>query len=120
MPTVYWVVAVLYIIIALHIKNNNTKTTKQTYPSSKTCNKCGYVNKGLKLSDREWVCPVCGKKIDRDYNAARNIRDEGLRKLVGSSTTELTLVDYPTMDDRHRDMVLKSSDRLKQEKNEFH
>ena len=49
------------------------------YPSSKTCNHCGYVNKKLKLSDREWVCPDCGEIIERDYNAALNIRDEGIR-----------------------------------------
>ena len=49
------------------------------YPSSKTCNHCGYVNKKLKLSDRQWVCPDCGEIIERDYNAALNIRDEGVR-----------------------------------------
>ena len=49
------------------------------YPSSKTCNHCGYVNKNLKLSDRQWVCPDCGEIIERDYNAALNIRDEGIR-----------------------------------------
>ena len=49
------------------------------YPSSKTCNHCGYVNKKLKLSDRQWVCPNCGEIIERDYNAALNIRDEGVR-----------------------------------------
>ena len=49
------------------------------YPSSKTCNHCGYINKKLKLSDRRWVCPDCGEIIERDYNAALNIRDEGIR-----------------------------------------
>ena len=49
------------------------------YPSSKTCNHCGHVNKKLKLSDRQWVCPDCGEIIERDYNAALNIRDEGIR-----------------------------------------
>ena len=48
------------------------------YPSSKTCNHCGYVNKKLKLSDRQWICPDCGEIIERDYNAALNIRDEGI------------------------------------------
>ena len=51
------------------------------YPSSKTCNKCGCVNKTLKLSDRIWICPECGMIIERDYNAALNIRDEGIRMI---------------------------------------
>lgn len=42
--------------------------------------------------------------------------DEGLRT-IGCSTPEFTLVDYPTVDDRLSDEVLKSSGRLKQEVN---
>ena len=68
------------------------------YPSSKTCHNCGYVNKSLTLKDRQWVCPHCGEVIERDYNAALNILDEGLRK-IGCSTPEYKLVDYPPMDD---------------------
>ena len=49
------------------------------YPSSKTCHECGFINSKLTLNDREWICPVCGKHIDRDYNAALNILDEGLK-----------------------------------------
>lgn len=45
------------------------------YPSSKTCHECGSINKGLKLSDREWVCKECGVIHDRDYNASLNLRD---------------------------------------------
>ena len=89
------------------------------YPSSKTCHNCGYVNKNLTLKDRQWVCPQCGEIIERDYNAALNILDEGLR-IIGSSTTEFTLVDYPTVDDPIRNDLLKSSGRLKQEVNKEH
>ena len=84
------------------------------FASSKTCHKCGYVYKGLSLNEREWTCPVCGTKHDRDLNAAMNILIEGNKILVGSRTAEFTLVDYPTMDDRCENN-LKSSDRLKQE-----
>ena len=49
------------------------------YPSSKTCSQCGYIHKGLKLSDRNWQCPKCGANHDRDFNAALNILYEGRR-----------------------------------------
>ena len=52
------------------------------YPSSKTCSVCGYKKRDLRLSDREWVCPICGTKHDRDINAAMNILIEGQRMLT--------------------------------------
>lgn len=52
------------------------------YPSSKTCSQCGYKKRDLKLSDRFWVCPICGTKHDRDFNAARNILFEGQRMMA--------------------------------------
>jgi len=51
------------------------------FPSSKLCSSCGYKNDRLTLKEREWVCPECGKKHDRDLNAAINIRNEGKRKI---------------------------------------
>ena len=52
------------------------------YPSSKTCSVCGYKKRDLRLSDREWTCPICGMKHDRDINAAMNILLEGQRMLT--------------------------------------
>ena len=45
------------------------------FASSKTCHECGSKNDSLRLSEREWVCPKCGCVIDRDLNAALNLRD---------------------------------------------
>ena len=58
------------------------------YPSSKTCHNCGYINKGLKLSDRQWICPQCGQIHDRDINAAKNIRRKGISELVSNGKTD--------------------------------
>lgn len=60
-------------------------TIDRFYPSSRLCNGCGAINDRLSLSDREWVCD-CGMVHDRDLNAARNIRDEGLRMLAVGQT----------------------------------
>ena len=43
------------------------------YASSKICSCCGHIKKDLKLSDRTYICPVCGAKLDRDLNAAINL-----------------------------------------------
>ena len=56
-------------------------TIDKWYPSSKTCKNCGYVNDKLSIADREWTCPVCGSILDRDCNAAINIKNEGLRMI---------------------------------------
>lgn len=54
-------------------------------PSSKTCSSCGYIKSDLTLSDREWICPQCGTKHDRDVNAAINIKKFGIhpQALIG-------------------------------------
>ena len=51
------------------------------FPSSKKCCKCGRIKKELKLSERAYHC-ACGNKMDRDRNAAINIREEARRMLT--------------------------------------
>jgi putative transposase len=59
------------------------------YPSSKTCNECGWINQDLNLSDREWTCKN-GHKLDRDLNASQNILKEGLKiHRLGRSITKV-------------------------------
>ena len=58
------------------------------FPSSKTCSKCSWINNGLTLKDREWICPKCGEKHDRDFNAAINILNEGYRINISVGTTD--------------------------------
>lgn len=55
------------------------------YPSSKACSACGSICNEMPLNVRAWNCTHCGTHHDRDINAARNIRDEGLRILAGGA-----------------------------------
>src|SRR5919199_4593284 len=43
------------------------------FPSSKMCSECGHIVSALPLQVREWACPACGTRHDRDLNAALNI-----------------------------------------------
>ena len=54
------------------------------YPSSRTCSACGALNAALQL-EKHWSCPGCAAHHQRDENAAKNLRAEGLRILAGSS-----------------------------------
>lgn len=59
-------------------------------PSTKICSKCGFINSNLTLGDRIWTCPDCKTVLDRDINAAVNIKNFSLHKqnLVGLGRPE--------------------------------
>jgi putative transposase len=57
------------------------RTIKQIdrwYPSTKRCNCCGHIVDFLPLNIRHWDCPECSAHLDRDLNAAQNIKSAGL------------------------------------------
>jgi len=56
-------------------------TIDKWYPSSKLCRYCQTIFMELTLADRTWSCKNCGAELDRDINAAINIRNEGCRIL---------------------------------------
>ena len=65
----------------LYGKNFVKVDARQT---SQKCSNCGFVNKELTLSDRIWKCPSCHEELDRDLNAALNIKNKGLDKILKS------------------------------------
>ena len=82
-------------------------------PSSKLCSNCGNMKNDLKLSDRNYHCDVCGLAIDRDLNAAINIKrfgliksgiptDSGKLKPVDRSANTLSLLEKEGIAQVHR------------------
>lgn len=75
---------------------NNILRIGKFAPSSKTCSNCGYINKKLKLQDREWTCNSCGIKHNRDINAAINIKTFALKAIL-SGTDRKNQDELPTL-----------------------
>lgn len=53
----------------------------QWFPSSQLCSSCAATSSPKELSVRDWVCEECNTVHDRDVNAAKNIKAEGIRLL---------------------------------------
>ena len=56
------------------------------FPSSKMCSNCGHIKDKLALSERTYQCKVCGFVLDRDINAAINLKNQ-----LGPLGSEVTL-----------------------------
>ena len=57
-------------------------------PSSKTCSCCGNINKELTLKDREWTCSKCNTLLNRDANAACNIKSFALKNILSGTDSK--------------------------------
>lgn len=66
-------------------------------PSSKTCSVCGSINKNLKLSEREWTCNSCNSVLDRDINAAINIKNFALKNYLSVERRLENQNELPTL-----------------------
>ena len=89
-------------MLTYKVEWNGKKVVKidRFFPSSQTCNVCGYINKQTKdLSVREWECPVCHTHHNRDVNAAINILRFGLNH------TSAGAVDYTGGEEVRADLL---------------
>jgi transposase len=66
-------------------------------PSSKTCSCCGTINKELTLKDREWTCGSCSTVLDRDVNAAINIKSFALKNHLSGEHTLKNRNELPNL-----------------------
>jgi putative transposase len=81
-----WAMFVNFIDYKLKEKGGLLIEIDRFFPSSKTCSNCFYQIGEMPLHIRQWTCPNCGTVHDRDGNAAKNIRAEGLRMLQAGGT----------------------------------
>ncbi len=89
-------------MLTYKVEWNGKKVVKidRFFPSSQTCNVCGYINKQTKdMSVREWECPVCHTHHNRDVNAAINILRFGLNH------TSAGAVDYTGGEEVRADLL---------------
>ena len=66
-------------------------------PSSKTCSNCGRINKELALKDRIWTCKGCNTVLDRDINAAINIKSFALKNHLSREPRLKNQGELPTL-----------------------
>jgi len=90
--------------------SGKVEKTNRYYPSSKTCSSCGYINQELTLKDREWTCPQCNVKLDRDISASKNILAQVQRELnlKGGGNRHLKPVELSLLDEATKQEAIGS------------
>lgn len=87
-------------------------------PSTKTCSCCGIVQ-DVELSERVFTCKTCSNVIDRDINAAINIKNFGLKQSGWGTSAEpvesLTIVGMEKQESMFINMHANTKISLKQE-----
>ena len=78
----------------------NVKPAPKDFRSTRTCCRCGFVAPPMNTNIRTYHCPKCGNTIDRDLNAAIN-----LRKIIGRGTSD----SMPQATERMRSELIKSN-----------
>ncbi|GET38990.1 transposase, IS605 OrfB family protein [Microseira wollei NIES-4236] len=81
-----WGMFTNFLAYKLERKGGKLVEINRWFPSSKLCSNCFYQVDEMPLDVREWTCPHCGTRHDRDGNAAANIRTEGIRILQTDGT----------------------------------
>ena len=75
-----WAMFINMLIYKAELRGKNILQVDTYFPSSKLCHKCNYKNDNLKLNQRAWQCPNCKSNLDRDLNAAINIKNKALEE----------------------------------------
>lgn len=73
-----WAIFINMLTYKAELRGKNILQVDTFFPSSKLCHKCNYKNDNLKLNQRAWQCPNCKSDLDRDLNAALNIKNKAL------------------------------------------
>jgi transposase len=103
------------IISALQRKAVTPIVVKKYFPSTQLCSLCGNRQK-IGLWERTYVCHSCGAAIDRDFNSAVNIEQEGLKSLIGVPTERRDIKPVETQTNIQN--LQASSEQVKSRKQE--
>ncbi len=82
-----WGMLVTILSYKLEQQGKNLLVIDRFAPSSKTCHQCGHKASHMPLSVRVWQCPECSTALDRDINAAINIKQFALADALGLSAS---------------------------------